>query len=285
MAGMQPLPLRPLLALAAAILPAVGCGRPSAPRPAEGLQPGGSSARLDDGARIAPAAGTPAPRPAIVDVPTVDASTVDAANPAPPGPIDGRYQGRPIADTCSFRGASWLDRPERDQSQQPERVLDALHLDPHSTVADVGAGTGYFTVRLARRVARVIATDIQPEMLERLADRVAREHLTNVERHLATGRDAALPARCCDLILLVDVYHELSNPPAIMAGIRRALTDRGRLVLIEYRGEDSAVPIRPEHKMTLHQIQQELGQLGFDFVESLEFLPEQRIVIFNVGQH
>jgi ubiquinone/menaquinone biosynthesis C-methylase UbiE len=240
-------------------------------------------ARPDDGVHAEPATGTVTARPAAIDATAIDATAIDAtAIDAPPGPIDGRYQGRPIADTCSYRGADWLDRPEREQLQQPERVLDALHLDPHSTVADVGAGTGYFTVRLARRVARVIATDIQPEMLERLADRLAREHLTNVERHLATGHDAALPARCCDLILLVDVYHELSDPPAIMAGIRRALTERGRLVLLEYRGEDPAVPIRPEHKMTLRQVQQELAQLGFHFVESLEFLPEQRIVIFDV---
>jgi ubiquinone/menaquinone biosynthesis C-methylase UbiE len=286
---MQPVHLRPLLALAAAVLAAAACGHPSAPRPAEDLRPGGSSARLDDGVHTEPAAGTATAGPATtdapaIDAPAIDAPAIDAADAAPPGPIDGRYQGRPIAGTCSYRGADWLDRPEREQRQQPERVLDALHLDPHSTVADVGAGTGYFTVRLARRVARVLATDIQPEMLQRLADRVAREHLTNVERHLATGHDAALPARCCDLILLVDVYHELSDPPAIMAGIRRALTDRGRLVLVEYRGEDPAVPIRPEHKMTLRQIQQELTQLGFHFVESLEFLPEQRIVIFDVGQ-
>lgn len=281
---MLPVHLRLLLAFAAAALAASACGRPSAPRPAEDLRPGGSSARLDDGVHTEPAAGRPRAAPATIDVPASDAAAIAAANAAPPGPVDGRYQGRPIAGTCSYLGADWLDRPEREQRQQPERVLDALHLDPHSTVADVGAGTGYFTVRLARRVSRVLATDIQPEMLQRLADRVTREHLSNVERHLATSDDAALPARCCDLILLVDVYHELSNPPAIMASIRRALTDRGRLVLIEYRGEDPAVPIRPEHKMTLRQIQEEISQLGFHFIESLEFLPEQRIVIFDVGQ-
>jgi ubiquinone/menaquinone biosynthesis C-methylase UbiE len=201
----------------------------------------------------------------------------------PPAPVDGRYQGRTVAPTCSYRGADWLDRPDRDKLQQPERVLDALKLDPHGTVADVGAGTGYFTVRLARRVARVHATDVQPEMLRKLADRLARAHLTNVELHQATAHDAALPAHCCDLILLVDVYHELADPPGVMAGIRRALTDHGRLVLIEYRGDDPAVPISPEHKMTLPQIKTELTQLGFHFVESLEFLPQQRIVIFRAG--
>jgi SAM-dependent methyltransferase len=193
------------------------------------------------------------------------------------------YEGRPIAPTCSHLGAGWLERPEREDREQPDRVLDALRLDARDTVADVGAGTGYFTVRLARRVARVHATDVQPEMLEILADRIAKLGLTNVELHRAGDRDAALPARCCDLVLLVDVYHELSDPPAVMAGVRRALTERGRLVLVEYRGEDPAVAILPEHKMTLPRIQHELGALGFRFVESLEFLPDQRIVIFTAA--
>jgi len=200
----------------------------------------------------------------------------------PVAPRDGTYQGRPIAQTCSYLGADWLDRPDRAEREQPERVLDALHLDPHSTVGDVGAGTGYFTIRLARRVAKVFATDLQPEMLELLQANVARAHLANVEAVHAGEHDAALPARCCDLVLLVDVYHELSDPTAVIAGIRRALTDHGRLVLIEYRGEDPEVPIKPEHKMTLPQIKTELGALGFSFVESLEFLPDQRVVIFTV---
>jgi ubiquinone/menaquinone biosynthesis C-methylase UbiE len=166
--------------------------------------------------------------------------------------------------------------------EQPDRVLDALQLDPAATVADVGAGTGYFTLRLARRVAKVHATDLQPEMLELLGARVAGAQLTNVLLHLATDHDAALPAGCCDLVLLVDVYHELADPAAVMAGIRRALTAHGRLVLVEYRGEDPAVPIKPEHKMTLPRIREELAALGFRFVDSLEFLPDQRVVIFTV---
>jgi ubiquinone/menaquinone biosynthesis C-methylase UbiE len=219
------------------------------------------------------------PRPA-----PAPAGDVAAAAPAPATtPGDGTYEHRPIAQTCSYLGADWLDRPDRADREQPERVLDALHLDPHSTVADVGAGTGYFSLRLARRVARVLATDLQPEMLERLTAGAAREHLTNVETIHAGAHDAGLPPRCCDLVLLVDVYHELSDPPAVMAGIRRALTERGRLVLIEYRGEDPGVPIRAEHKMTLAKLRAELGGLGFHFVESLEFLPDQRVVIFTGG--
>jgi SAM-dependent methyltransferase len=194
---------------------------------------------------------------------------------------DGTYHGRPIAQTCSYLGADWLERPDRAEREQPERVLDALQLDRASSAADVGAGTGYFTLRLARRVARVYATDLQPEMLERLQANVARAGLANVESILAGERDARLPPGCCDLVLLVDVYHELSDPAAVMAGIRAALTAHGRLVLIEYRGEDPAVAIKPEHKMTLPRIRAELTALGFTFVESLEFLPDQRVVIFT----
>jgi len=206
---------------------------------------------------------------------------VSAPAPAPAQGNDGTYQGRPIAQTCSYLGASWLERPDRALREEPDRVLDALHLDPRSTVADVGAGTGYFTIRLAHRVAKVFATDLQPEMLELLAANVARDHLANVEAIHATDHDAALPARCCELVLMVDVYHELSDPAGVMAGVRAALTEHGRLVLVEYRGEDPAVPIKPEHKMTLPQIKAELGALGFQFVDSLEFLPDQRVVIFS----
>jgi ubiquinone/menaquinone biosynthesis C-methylase UbiE len=206
---------------------------------------------------------------------------VACGSTAAPHTDDGTYQGRPIAQTCSYLGADWLDRPDRDAREQPERVLDALHLDAKMTVADVGAGTGYFTVRLAKRVAKVYATDLQPEMLDLLRTRLARDKLANVELVLATDHDAKLPERSIDLALLVDVYHELADPAGVMAGIRRALKPGGRLVLVEYRGEDPSVPIKPEHKMTLAQIQKELGALGFRFVESFEFLPDQRVVIFK----
>jgi ubiquinone/menaquinone biosynthesis C-methylase UbiE len=193
----------------------------------------------------------------------------------------GRYHGRTVAQTMSYRGAAWLDRPDRAEREQPDRVLDALHLAPDMVAADVGAGTGYYTVRLARRVKTVHATDLQPEMLAMLGERLSREHLTNVELHRATDRDTGLPERCCDLVLLVDVYHELSAPAAILAGLRRALRDHGRLVLVEYRGEDPAVPIKPEHKMTLAQLRAEIEPQGFAFVESLEFLPDQHVAIFT----
>jgi ubiquinone/menaquinone biosynthesis C-methylase UbiE len=160
-------------------------------------------------------------------------------------------------------------------------VLDALKLAPDSTAADVGAGTGYFTVRLAKRVKTVHASDLQPQMLRMLDARLYKEHLTNVTLHPATDHDSGLPQACCDLVLLVDVYHELSDPSGVMKTIRRALKPSGRLVLVEYRGEDPAVAIKPEHKMTLVQIKKELTELGFHFVDSLEMLPDQRVVVFT----
>jgi ubiquinone/menaquinone biosynthesis C-methylase UbiE len=181
----------------------------------------------------------------------------------------------------SYLGADWLDRPEREAREQPEHVLDALRLAPDMTVADVGAGTGYFTLRLARRVAHVIATDVQPEMLATLRSRLG--DIANVQLVQAGAHDAALPAACCDVVLMVDVYHELADPPAIVSGIARALRPGGRLVLVEYRGEDPAVPIKPEHKMTLAQLQRELTALHFRFVDSNESLPDQRIVTFTAS--
>ncbi len=202
-----------------------------------------------------------------------------ATAPAPvPAAGSATYAGRPIAQTMSYLGADWLDRPDREAREQPERVLDSLRLTPEMTVADVGAGTGYFTLRLARRVARVLATDLQPQMLDLLRAKLG--EISNVTLIHAGDHDAALPARCCDVVLMVDVYHELADPPAIVGGIGKALRLGGRLVLVEYRGEDPDVAIKPEHKTTLAQLKSELGALHFRFVESNEMLPDQRIVTF-----
>ena len=178
----------------------------------------------------------------------------------------------------SYLGADWLDRPDREAREQPDRALDSLKLSPQMTVADIGAGTGYFTLRLAKRVAHVIATDVQPQMLDLLRARLG--DLANVQLVRAGDHDAALPTGCCDLVLMVDVYHELADPAAIVGGIKRALRPGGQLVLIEYRGEDPAVAIKPEHKMTLAQLKRELGGLGFKLTSSNEMLPDQRIVTF-----
>jgi ubiquinone/menaquinone biosynthesis C-methylase UbiE len=198
----------------------------------------------------------------------------------------GYYMGRQLALPMSYRGADWLDRADRDSTQQPEHVLDVLAVHEGQTVADIGCGSGYFTVHLARRVGpkgRVFATDLQQEMLDLLKKKLAAQKLgDNVTPKLVTPDDAKLPAGELDLVMMVDVYHELPNPPMTLAQIRRALKkDTGRLGLIEYRAEDPKVQIKPEHKTTLDQLKRELGANGFVFVSSDESLPEQRIVSFR----
>jgi len=212
-------------------------------------------------------------------------STPPPAADKPGADVHGpSYEGRPIAETCSYLGADWLDRADREQREQPDKVLDWLAIPAGATVADVGAGTGYFTVRLARRVGasgEVLATELQPEMLRLLDHRLSSERITNVRLIRGTAHQAKLPERCCDLVLMVDVYHELGDPPGVMAGVRRALRPQGRLALVEYKGEDPSIPIKPEHKMTLAQIKKELEPLGFAFVRSYEALPDQRVVVFT----
>ena len=222
------------------------------------------------------AADKPAPIPSAA--PGTSAAT--AADPP------GTYLGRTLATPMSYRGADWLDREDRETTEQPEHVLDVLGLRDGWTVADVGAGSGYFTVRMARRVAphgRVLAIDLQPEMLALLGDKVKVAKLTNVVPVLATESDAKLPRGQLDLVLMVDVYHELPRPVETLAQIRAALRADGRLALVEYRAEDPKVQIKEEHKMTLPQIQKELGANGFVFKASDESLPQQRIVTFGVA--
>ena len=192
------------------------------------------------------------------------------------------YKGREIAPPLSYLGADWLERDERERLEQPEKVLDVLKIAPGSTVADIGAGIGYYSLRLAKRVGpqgHVLATDIQPEMLARLRVNMQKADIHNIDPVLCTPTDAKLPHGKIDLALMVDVYHELANPEETMAQVRRALKPDGRLVLIEYRGEDPTVPIKPEHKMTLKQIREELEPMGFRVQETFDFLPRQHVIV------
>jgi ubiquinone/menaquinone biosynthesis C-methylase UbiE len=196
----------------------------------------------------------------------------------------GFYMGRRIADVMSWEGVDWLFRETRVAEEQPEAMLDALKIPRGATVADIGAGAGYHSIRLARRVGpkgTVLATDLQPEMLRMLRQNARSARATNIKPIRATQRDTKLPAGEVDLILMVDVYHECSDPEATLRGLFKALKERGRLVLVEFRGEDPEVPIKPEHKMTLEQVRLEIEPQGFVFEESLEFLPWQHVIIFE----
>ena len=202
----------------------------------------------------------------------------------------GFYHGRQVARFMTFHGADWLVRPEREETELPEKVLDSLGMKPGDVVADLGAGVGYFSLRMAKRVGpsgKVLAVDIQPEMLERLVRRAKATKITNVVPVLATESDPKLPERGVQLVLLVDVYHELGDPAPVIAAVRRALLPKkkggrpGRLVLVEYRGEDPTIAIKPLHRTTEQQARAELEAVGFRWVETKRFLPMQHILIFE----
>lgn len=199
--------------------------------------------------------------------------------------IGKSYLGREIAQVMGHQAASWLERPEREQEERTDLLLAALQLKPGDVVADIGAGTGYFSWRMARRLSpggRVYAVEIQPEMLERISANMRRRNVSElVEPVLGVSDDPRLPAATFDLILLVDVYHEFAFPFEMTRGTVRALKPGGRLVLVEYRGEDRSVPIKPLHKMTLAQIKKEMAMHPLVFESAVATLPRQHIVIFR----
>ncbi len=180
-------------------------------------------------------------------------------------------------------GADWLDREERASEEQPAKALDALNLKPGMFVGDVGAGTGFYSTRIAKRVlpgGKVFANDIQPEMIERLNKTLAAQKVTNVQTVLGTESDPRLPAGLLDMVVMVDVYHELSRPQRMLDQIRNALKPNGELVLLEFRKEDPSVPIRPEHKMSVAEVKAEVLPEGYQFEKVLDTLPWQHIIFF-----
>jgi precorrin-6B methylase 2 len=215
---------------------------------------------------------------------TMVALSIQADQAERPGvhPVSGRV----FAPVMGYQGADWLDRDERAQEEDPDTALNAIRIAEGSTVADVGAGSGYMTVRLARRVGpsgRVYANDVQPEMLDLLRRRLARERIANVELVQGTVDDPRLPASAVDLILMVDVYHEFSQPQIMLRRMREALRPGGRLVLLEYRKEDPSVPIRPEHKMTIAEAKMEVEAEGYRLARVDHRLPRQHILIFELA--
>lgn len=196
----------------------------------------------------------------------------------------GTYMGRVIADVMSFQGADWLVRATRVDEEQPQAMVDSLKIAEGATVADVGAGVGYTSMLLSRAVGpkgTVLATDVQPEMIEMLKANIRDAGVTNIRPILCTGKDTKLPDGKVDLVIMVDVYHEVTDPEGVLQGVRKALKPGGRLVLVEFRAEDPDVPIKPEHKMTLKQARREVEPQGYAFKESKEFLPWQHIIIFE----
>lgn len=191
---------------------------------------------------------------------------------------------RQPAPVMSVEGADWLTRPERIQEEDPDRMLAALEIKKGSVVADIGAGVGYHVWRLAEIVGptgKVIGEDIQEGMIRILKKNVDDRKLRNIEIVLGTPTDPKLPANALDLVLMVDVYHEFSEPVTMMKHIQNALKPGGRVVLVEFRKEDPRVPIQPLHKMSVEEVRSELEPLGFKFQRALEFLPWQHILIFT----
>jgi ubiquinone/menaquinone biosynthesis C-methylase UbiE len=194
------------------------------------------------------------------------------------------YMGREIAQVMGHEGADWLDRPEREREEQPTKLLDALKLKPGDVVADIGAGSGYLTFRMAPRVGpkgKVFAEDIQPEMLDIIRQRMKSRGVSNVRPVLGTITDPKLPPNSTDLILLVDVYHEFSHPWEMTQAMVKGLKPGGRIAFVEYRLEDPDVPIKLVHKMSEKQIRKEMAVQPLRWVETLEVLPRQHIFIFQ----
>ncbi|MEN9572698.1 MAG: hypothetical protein RL514_553 [Verrucomicrobiota bacterium] len=193
------------------------------------------------------------------------------------------YFGREIAHYMTHLGAPWLDRPERDQEERPDLLMKALALKPGDAVADLGCGTGYFSWRMAKEVGDkgvVYGIEIQPEMLEHLAVKMKERGVTNVLGVLGTITDPKLP-KPVDLVIMVDVYHEFDHPWEMMDAVCKRLKPGGRIVFVEYRGEDPEVPIKPLHKMTEAQVRKEMAAQPVDYVETIRTLPRQHIIIFR----
>ena len=200
-----------------------------------------------------------------------------------PDGIGKFYQGREIAKVMGHTEALWLERPSREVEEQPQKVIDALNLDPKSVVADIGAGSGYFSFKLAQKLqlGKVFAVDIQPEMLDIIEFLKTENKITNVEPILGSLTNPNLPESSIDLAIMVDAYHELSQPREVMQGVVKALKPKGKVVLVEYRRENPFIAIKKLHKMTQKQAIKEMSVIGLEWVETKEFLPSQHLMIFS----
>ncbi|WP_260625831.1 class I SAM-dependent methyltransferase [Hymenobacter sediminicola] len=212
-----------------------------------------------------------------------DTSGYRLAAPQDPNGIGKYYQGRQIAHVMGHEGADWLERNDRQEEEGTDILLRELQLKPTDVVADIGAGTGYFSFRISPLVpkGKVLAVDIQPEMIKYLRDNKEQNKAPNVEPVLGTVQNPNLPAGGVDLVLIVDAYHEFDHPREMMRAIKAALRPGGRLALVEYRAEDVNVPIKRIHKMSEEQARKEVQAVGLEFVENRQTLPQQHLLIFQ----
>jgi len=200
-----------------------------------------------------------------------------------PDGIGKFYLGREIAQVMGHQGAGWLERSSREQEEQPQRLIDDLGLKPTDVVADIGAGTGYFSFRIAPLVpqGKVLAVDVQPEMLDILQYLKQEKKITNVEPVLGKEDNPNLPPNSVDLALMVDAYHEFEYPKEMMTAIAQALKPTGRVVLVEYRAENPLVFIKPLHKMSQRQVRKEMDAIGLKWLETKSNLPQQHVMFFG----
>ena len=191
--------------------------------------------------------------------------------------------GREISQVMGHLGAAWLERPQRVQEERSDLLIQSLALEPTDVVADLGAGTGYFSFPIAREVPNgtVLAVDIQPEMLAIIERRVAQYSIPNVVPVLAGECDPALGENSVDVVLLVDAYHEFSCPREVMSAVTTALKPGGRVLLVEYRGGDPGIGIKPLHTMTLDQAEKEMTAIGLTLVSVSDVLPKQHLMTFQ----
>lgn len=221
----------------------------------------------------------PSTSAALVDVDTVY-KTQARSDPEGTGRF---YMGREIAPVVSHESVGWLERSEREEEERTDLLLKELNLEPGDVVADIGAGSGYLTFRIAPLIPRgtVLAVDIQPKMLDLIQDSAESKGVENVQTILGEIADPKLADDAVDLVLLVDAYHEFSHPFEMMTAIRRSLKTGGRVALVEFRAEDPGIPIKPLHKMSEAQARKEMKAVGLEWIETREVLPQQHLMFFG----